>query len=109
MLCTKLWMMTYDQCCTNCADGEQEESLETQDRETGHVLTLITDPYTGGGAMQGAASGIGVGNRLWLLTDKLPFKVRGEGENLSERLGDGARGTNSIVPQFEVLQLILIR
>lgn len=41
----------------------------------GHVLALLTDPYTGGGAMQGAAPGIGVANRLWLFTDKLPFKV----------------------------------
>lgn len=42
----------------------------------GHVLALLTDPYTGGGAMQGAAPGIGVANRLWLFTDKLPFKVQ---------------------------------
>eukprot|EP00752_Nemacystus_decipiens_P004533 g4139.t2 len=54
----------------------QEESLETNDPSMGHVLTLLTDPYTGGGAMQGAAPGIGVANRLWLFTDRLPFKVR---------------------------------
>ena len=55
---------------------EQEESLETQDSDVGHVLTMLTDPYTGGGAMQGASSGIGIANRLWLFTDRLPFKVR---------------------------------
>ncbi|CAM9937676.1 unnamed protein product [Ectocarpus sp. 12 AP-2014] len=54
----------------------QEESLETHDPTMGHVLTLLTDPYTGGGAMQGAAPGIGVANRLWLFTDRLPFKLR---------------------------------
>ncbi|CAN0161159.1 unnamed protein product, partial [Hapterophycus canaliculatus] len=54
----------------------QEENLETQDLSMGHVLTLLTDPYTGGGAMQGAAPGLGVANRLWLFTDRLPFKVR---------------------------------
>lgn len=53
----------------------QEESLETQDPETGHVLTMLTDPFTGGGAMHGASSGIGVAKRLWLFTDRLPFKV----------------------------------
>lgn len=41
----------------------------------GHVLTLLTDPYTGGGAMQGAAPGVGVASRLWLFTDRLPLKV----------------------------------
>ena len=55
-------------------DG-QEEKLESNDPSMGHVLTLLTDPYTGGGAMQGAAPGIGVANRLWLFTDRLPFKV----------------------------------
>ncbi|CAM9769058.1 unnamed protein product, partial [Laminaria digitata] len=54
----------------------QEESLETQDSDVGHVLTMLTDPYTGGGAMQGASPGIGIANRLWLFTDRLPFKVR---------------------------------
>lgn len=33
--------------------------------------------------MQGAAPGIGVANRLWLFTDKLPFKVLVLGTDLS--------------------------
>lgn len=49
--------------------------METQDPDVGHVLTMLTDPYTGGGAMQGASPGIGIANRLWLFTDRLPFKV----------------------------------
>lgn len=61
--------------CPASLGNAKEESLEAQDPSMGHVLALLTDPYTGGGAMQGAAPGIGVANRLWLFTDKLPFKV----------------------------------
>lgn len=64
----------------------QEEILQSQDPGVGHVLTMVTDPFTGGGAMQAASPVVNVAHRLWLFTDRLPFKVP------YTRWEDGGRG-----------------